>query len=247
MDNTVQQQLTKLLQLQTIDCGLDEITRMRGALPKEVQELEDVLDNLRKRAGYIENELTTLEQHINTRRVHIKDTGELIKKYEAQQTSVRNNREYNAITKEIDLQALEVQLAEKSIKDAYAKIDENKILLDQSQGLIEKQKQVLSEKQGKLQLLIEVSEEEEQKLQIERQQLSKHIEDRLLKLYERIRARAQNHLAVVTVKRESCGGCFSKVPPQKQADIQEQQHIIMCEHCGRVLADVVPLVDPNAC
>lgn len=241
MGNTIEDKLNALLNLQAIDCALDDITNMRGVLPEEVASLENELKNLQVSAQSIEEELATLQQDIDTQRANIKDTSVRIKKYEEQQMNVRNNREYDAITKEIDLQKLEMQLAEKKVKHAYEQIDKQKLIREQHQGLIEKQQQLLADKKDALQVLIDESLEEEQDLHGQRQKLVQHIEESLLKAYERIREKVRNQLAVVTVEREACGGCFSNVPPQKQADIKEKQHIIVCEHCGRILADVVEL------
>ncbi|HAN49679.1 MAG TPA: hypothetical protein DCQ08_01435 [Amoebophilaceae bacterium] len=236
---TIKKKLNALLDLQAIDCQLDDIARMRGALPEEVKDLENELTALQTRSYNTQEELANLEQEIVTRRVSIKSLEALVKKYEEQQMSVRNNREYDAITKEIDLQKLEIQLAEKRIKSAYERIEKQKIELEQYQVFIEKSQQVLADKQEALQALIGESEGEEQKLNEQRRKVTQHVDKQLLKVYERIRKNVRNKLAVVVVKREACGGCFNKVPPQKQADIKEKRSIIVCEYCGRIIADVI--------
>jgi uncharacterized protein len=245
MENTIEKKLNALLELQAIDCALDDITKMRGALPEEVEDLENELTALQTRSHSTQKELDSLEREIVTQRVSIKSLEALVKKYEEQQMSVRNNREYGAITKEIDLQKLEIQLSEKRIKGAYERIENQKSALAQCQVLLEKSQQVLANKQGALQALIGESEEEGRKLHEQRRKVLQHVEESLLRVYERIRKNVRNKLAVVVVKREACGGCFNKVPPQKQADIKEKRNIIVCEHCGRIIADVIapPEVD----
>jgi hypothetical protein len=246
MENTIEIKLNALLDLQAIDCKLDDITKIRGALPEEVEDLENELTGLQTRSKNIQDELSHLKQSIATQRVSIKAIEALVKKYEEQQMNVRNNREYDAIVKEIDLQKLEIQLAEKKIKSAYERIEEKKLELAQCQVFLEKNQQMLTDKQEALQVLIGENEGEELKLHEQRSKVTQHVEAGLLKVYERIRENARNHLAVVVVKREACGGCFNKVPPQKQADIKEKKHIIVCEHCGRIIADVIaPLLEED--
>ena len=239
MENTIENKLNALLDLQAIDCELDDFTKVRGALPEEVEDLENELTALQTRSYNTQEELANLEQEIATRRVSIKSLEALVKKYEEQQMSVRNNREYDAITKEIDLQKLEIQLAEKRIKSAYERIENQKLELEQCQIFIEKSQQVLANKREALQVLMGESEGEEQKLHEQRREVIQRVDKQLFKVYERIRENVRNKLAVVVVKREACGGCFNKVPPQKQADIKEKKNIIVCEHCGRIIADVI--------
>jgi uncharacterized protein len=239
MENAIEKKLNILLDLQAIDCQLDDFTKIRGELPKEVEDLETKLAGLQAHTRNIQEELSSLEQGIATQRVSIKAIEALIKKYEGQQTNVRNNREYGAITKEIELQKLEMQLAEKKIKSAYERIEEKKLALEQGQQLIEKNLEVLANKREALQVLVEESRGEEQKLHEQRTQMTRNVDSDLLRVYDRIRKNVHNKLAVVVVKKEACGGCFNKVPPQKQADIREKKSIMMCEHCGRIIADVI--------
>lgn len=245
MENTIENKLNALLDLQAIDCELDDFTKVRGALPEEVEDLENELTALQTRSYNTQEELANLEQEITTRRVSIKSLEALVKKYEEQQMSVRNNREYDAITKEIDLQKLEIQLAEKRIKSAYERIENQKLELEQCQVFIEKSQQALANKREALQVLMGESEGEEQKLREQRREVIQRVDKQLLKVYERIRENVRNKLAVVVVKREACGGCFNKVPPQKQADIKEKKNIIVCEHCGRIIADVIVLPEED--
>jgi uncharacterized protein len=238
MENAIEKKLNILLDLQMIDCQLDDFIKMRGELPKEVESLEIKLTRLQTHAHNIREEILSLEQGIAAQRVSVKEIEALIKKYEEQQMNVRNNREYGAITKEVELQKLEIQLAEKKIKSAYERIEEKKLALEQSQGSIETYQKVLAGKQEELQILLQESQGEEQKLHEQRVKMTANIDNHLLRVYDRIRANVHNKLAVVVVKKEACGGCFNKVPPQRQADIKEKKSIMMCEHCGRIIADV---------
>eukprot|EP00540_Astrosyne_radiata_P012130 CAMPEP_0116848716 /NCGR_PEP_ID=MMETSP0418-20121206/15163_1 /TAXON_ID=1158023 /ORGANISM="Astrosyne radiata, Strain 13vi08-1A" /LENGTH=221 /DNA_ID=CAMNT_0004480341 /DNA_START=152 /DNA_END=817 /DNA_ORIENTATION=+ len=212
---------------------------MRGELPKEVEKLGEQLASLQVRVHNIQEEISHLEQEIASQRIHIKALEVLVKRYEKQQMNVRNNREYDAITKEIDLQKLELQLAEKKIRDTYGRIEEKKLTLEQIQESIEKDQQVLADKKGALQGVIAESQEEERKLHEQRKSVIRNVDVGLLSMYDRIRKNVHNNLTVVAVCRGACGGCFNEVPPQTKADIQEKKSIIVCEHCGRILADVI--------
>jgi len=238
MEQTAAQKLQHLLKLQSIDSQLDEIRKVRGALPDEVRDLEDEVEGYNTRIENFNKEIEVIEADIEDNRIGIKDAEKLVQKYEEQQMQVRNNREYDAITKEIELQKLEVQILEKKIKEAYEKIEARK---EEIQGTIdardERVKDLESKKQ-ELDVIISESEDEEAKLQKERDKAATHIEERLLNSYNKIRDNARNGLAVVTVKRGACGGCFNITPPQRQVDIREKKKLIVCEHCGRILADV---------
>ncbi|MBO6761442.1 MAG: hypothetical protein JJ909_10810, partial [Roseivirga sp.] len=184
------------------------------------------------------NELSELEANISDHKTQIKNSEALIKKYEEQQMNVRNNREYDAITKEIELQNLEIQISEKRIKEAYVKIDAKKEEISRTQGELDERKKDLDTKKNELEVLTQESEADEQKLLKDREKATKNIEDRLLNSYNKLRNNARNGLAVVPVSRGACGGCFNVVPPQRQADIRDNKKLIVCEHCGRILAEV---------
>jgi len=242
MENTIAKKLDALLGLQAIDCELDEIIQARGVLPDEVLDLKNELTSLQTRSQAIQEEIVHAEQELASCRVSIKDLEATVEKYEEQQMEVRNNREYDAITKEIDLQKLEIQLTERKVTSIHERIAAQKAALDQCNVSIDKQEQILADKQEALQALVEESEGEEQKLQEQRSKVTQRIDAQLLTTYEHIRKNVRNKLAVVVVKQDACGGCFNQIPPQKQADIKEKKDIIVCEHCGRILADVlVPL------
>lgn len=238
MESTVAQKLDALLKLQSIDSELDAIRKVRGALPEEVRDLEDELAGYQTRIDKYNQDLEALEADIQNNKVAIKDAEKLIKKYEEQQMNVRNNREYDAITKEMELQALEIQISEKRIKEAYAKIDNKKAEIDSTSEQAQERKKDLDSKAKELEVITEESKDEEKELLTERENAAKSIEERLYKSYTKIRNNALNGLAVVPVKRGACGGCFNIVPPQRQADIRERKKIIVCEHCGRIFAGV---------
>ena len=242
----VAQKLESLLKLQSIDSELDEIKKVRGDLPEEVRDLEDELIGFETRISKFQKELALFEEEITNRKLAIKDAEKLIKKYEDQQSNVRNNREYDAISKEIELQQLEIQISEKKIKEAQFKIEQKKKDIKQLENTLEERGKDLANKKAELNVIIAESQEEEGKLDKERAAAATHIEDRLLYSYNRLRNNAINGLAVVLVKRGACGGCFNTVPPQRQADIKEKKKLIVCEHCGRILAGVDNGVLENA-
>lgn len=238
MENNVAKKLDALVKLQKIDSKLDSILKVRGALPDEVRDLEDEIAGYQTRLENINNEIKDCEQEIADKKLTIKECQKLIKKYEDQQMNVRNNREYDAITKEMELQELEIQISEKKIKEAQAKIEGKNSDIEEVTEIMNEREKDLASKKGELSTLTAESEEEEQKLLKDKQKAEKSVEDRLLNSYKKIVANARNGLGVVSVKRGACGGCFNVVPPQRQADIREKKKIIVCEHCGRILADV---------
>ena len=238
MESTVASKLEALMKLQQIDSQLDEIRRVRGDLPEEVRDLEDEIAGYQVRVSKFDEEIERLNHTIAARKQAIKDSEGLIRKYEEQQSNVRNNREYDAITKEIELQRLEIQISEKKIKEAHYQIDQKHHEIAGTKQKLEERQKDLDSKTGELNVIVSESEEEERKLVQDREEALKHIEDRLLNAYSRIRQNVRNGLAVVTVKRDACGGCFNTVPPQRQSDIASHKKIIVCEHCGRIFADV---------
>lgn len=238
MENTVAKKLDNLVKLQSIDSKLDELIKVRGALPEEVMDLEDEIAGYQTRVDKQNQELADMEAAIDNNKVAIKDAEKLIKKYEEQQMNVRNNREYDAITKEVELQNLEIQILEKRIKEAYDKIDLKKEEIEVTKTTLSERSKDLDSKKGELEVITQESEADEKKFLKDREKASKNIEERIFKSYDKVRNNMRNGLAVVSVKRGACGGCFNIVPPQKQAEIREQKKIIVCEHCGRIMADV---------
>ena len=245
MESTVSQKLEALSSLQEVDSNLDELKKVRGALPDEVMDLEDEIAGLETRIHNFDKEVKDLEKKIADHRTGIKDSEKLIKKYEEQQMNVRNNREYDAITKEIELQQLEIQIFEKKIKEAYIAIDEKKERAGSTQEVVDTRLSDLQNKKDELEQIINESEEEEKKLLKERENAAKKVDERIFKSYERIRTNVRNGLAVVPVKRGACGGCFNVVPPQKQAEIREKKKLIVCEHCGRIFSHVEWVEEPE--
>jgi hypothetical protein len=241
----IAEKLEALTKLQKIDSKIDSIKKVRGALPDEVRDLEDEIAGYETRLNKFQEENAAFEQEIEDKKAAIKTSEALIKKYEEQQMNVRNNREYDAITKEMELQSLEIQVAEKRIKEAYFRIDEKKEEVDTTKAKAKERGGDLKAKKDELNSLLTESEADEAKLDKERKRASKSIEERLLLAYNKLRTNARNGLAVVNVKRGACGGCFNVVPPQRQADIKEKKKIIVCEHCGRVLAgvEIEPIVE----
>jgi hypothetical protein len=238
MEITIAQKLEALLKLQQIDSKLDEIKKVRGDLPEEVRDLEDEIAGYETRISKFTKEISTLEEEISRNKQAKKDSEKLIAKYKDQQMNVRNNREYDAISKEIELQTLEMELADKKSNEANVKISRKNEEIDGVRSVMDDRKKDLQNKKNELDQLTKESQNEEDDLISERDQASTHIEDRLLKSYNKIRSNAINGLAVVMVRRGACGGCFNSIPPQRQAEIREKKKIIVCEHCGRILADV---------
>lgn len=238
MELTVAQKLDALLNLQSIDSELDEIKKLRGDLPDEVRDLEDEVIGFETRISKFKKEVDALEAEINGYRLNKKDAEKLIQKYKDQQMNVRNNREYDAISKELELQELEIQLADKRIKEADFKIRNKSLEIADVESAMNGRKKDLEVKRKELDVLVAESQEEEKGLVGKRDNAALDVEERLVNAYNRIRSNAINGLAVVMVRRGACGGCFNIVPPQRQADIKDKKKIIVCEHCGRILADV---------
>jgi hypothetical protein len=239
MENqSVAQKLEALVKLQSIDSKLDELKKLRGDLPDEVQDLEDELEGYKTRLQRLQGELKEIEDGIKKSKEGIKESEKNIKKYTDQQKNVRNNREYDAITKEIELQELEQQILEKKIKEGKENIDLKKEEIAKTDELIAGRGGDLELKKKELQDLLAESEEEEKKLGVEREKAAKKIEEKLLKYYERLRSSLSNGLAVVRVVRGAAEGCNIVIPPQKIAEIREKKKLVIDEHSGRILADV---------
>lgn len=237
-DNVVEQKLSALYELQKIHSSLDRIHTVRGELPLEVEDLEDEIEGLRTRKEKLEEEVKELEFSIGEKRNAILSSGELMKKYEGQQQKVRNNREFDSLSKEIEFQSLEIQLAEKRIKEFQFSLANKKEILEESAAVLEGREKDLELKKSELDSITSETEKEEKDLIKKAEKAEKEIDERLITAYKRIRGNAKNGLAVVAVDRDACGGCFNKIPPQRQLDIKTHKKIIVCEHCGRILVDV---------
>jgi predicted nucleic acid-binding Zn-ribbon protein len=236
-DISVEQKLKTLFELQIIDSKIDKIRTVRGELPLEVRDLEDIVTGLETRMNNLTEELKAMEDGITDKKNVMKEAQALIKKYEAQQGKVRNNREYDAITKEIEFQNLEIQLSEKRIKEFKANIVAKKEIIEQSEEELKDRQKDLKLKKKELDEIVAETEKEEESLLKKSKNSESMIEDRLLNAYKRIRGNVMNGLGVVTVQRDACGGCFNKIPPQRQLDIRTHKKVIVCEHCGRILVD----------
>ncbi len=237
LDSDVENKLRALYLLQTIDSNIDKIRTVRGELPLEVADLEDEVAGLETRVKNFNEEIEKLDEDISNKKNTIKDAASLVKKYESQQSKVRNNREYDSITKEIEFQKLESQLSEKRIKEYKVQITAKKEMIKAAEEEFNDRKKVLKAKKDELDDIIAETQKEEEQLIKRSKQAESQIEDRLLNAYKRIRTNAKNGLAVVAIERDACGGCFNKIPPQRQLDIKMHKKIIVCEHCGRVLVD----------
>ncbi|MFC2120758.1 zinc ribbon domain-containing protein [Bacteroidota bacterium] len=236
-DLTVEDKLKALFELQKVDSEVDKIRVLRGELPLEVQDLEDELAGLETRISNYNNEIIDLESSISKRKNEIKDSETLIKKYESQQDNVRNNREFDSLSKEIEFQSLEIQLSEKKIKESMSLLADKQSLASDAKIIFEERQSDLNIKKSELDEIILDTKKEEDDLSGKSNEVLDRIEERLSSAYKRIRKNARNGLAVVTVQRNACGGCFNKIPPQRQLDIASRKKIIVCEYCGRILVD----------
>jgi predicted nucleic acid-binding Zn-ribbon protein len=234
---SVEQKLVALYSLQQIDSQVDKIRIIRGELPLEVQDLEDEIIGLETRTENFKDETVALEKSVKEKQASIKESQNLIKRYEEQQNNVRNNREYDSLSKEIEFQNLEIQLAEKRIKEYKQSLEQKSKEIEEAQRVLEERQSDLELKRKELEDIVTETDKEEKMLIDRSNENQKYIEERLLKAYKRIRKNARNGLAVVQVERDACGGCFSKIPPQRQLDIRMHKKIIVCEYCGRILVD----------
>lgn len=239
MENqSIAQKLEALVKLQYIDTKLDELKKLRGDLPDEVQDLSDEIVGYNTRLTRFEEQLKEIEDGNKKYKEGIKEAEKLIKKYTEQQKNVRNNREFDAITKEIELQELEIQLCEKKIKEGKESITQKKDEIEKTNTLIKERGEHLDIKKKELDDILAESHEEEKRLMTEREKACQKIEEKLLKYYERLRGSLSNGLAVVRVVRGAAEGCNIVIPPQKIAEIREKKKIVIDEHSGRILADV---------
>jgi len=234
---SVEEKLRALYELQIVVSDIDKIKTLRGELPLEVQDLEDDITGLKTRLENLDDEIKNLDTAINNKKIAIKDSEALIAKYTEQQNNVRNNREFDSLSKEIEFQTLEIELSEKRIKEFTAEMKEKKEVMESSKTLLEEREEDLTRKNGELQEITEETQIEEEKLKSKSEKIETFIESRLLTAFKRIRKNARNGLAVVTIQRSACGGCFNKIPPQRQLDIANHKKIIVCEYCGRILVD----------
>ena len=236
-DFTIADRLIALYNLQQIDTQIDKIRIVRGELPLEVEDLEDEIAGLETRVGNYQDDIAEIETKSSEFKNTIKDSETQIQKYKKQQDNVRNNREFDSLNKEIEFQELEIQLSEKKIKEFGKKLDIKKESVENFKVELTERQKDLEAKKGELDEIVNETEKDEKILLKQSESNQKKIEDRLLAAYTRIRTNARNGLAVVKVERDACGGCFNKIPPQRQLDIKMRKKIIVCEYCGRILVD----------
>ena len=237
MEMPVEERLKTLYQLQATLSGIDEKRALRGELPLEVQDLEDEIEGLTTRIEKIQADINEFERAVSQKKGEIETAKASVERYKTQLDEVKNNREYDTLSKEIEYQTLEIELCNKKIKEANFKIEEKKAELAQNQEVIEDRRQALDVKKSELDEIMEETRAEEDKLKQKVKELEVKIEPRLLASFKRIRKNARNGLGIVYVQRDACGGCFNKIPPQRQLDIKMHKKIIVCEYCGRILID----------
>ncbi|MGP1480891.1 MAG: zinc ribbon domain-containing protein [Hoylesella enoeca] len=236
-DLSVEEKLKTLYQLQTTLSSIDEKKALRGELPLEVQDLEDEIAGLTTRVDKIGNEIKEFQTAVSQKKAEINQAQASVDRYKSQLDEVKNNREYDTLSKEIEFQSLEIELCNKKIKDAVVKIAERERDLANVQEQIAARADDLEQKRNELNEIMQETREEEEKLKDKAKVLETKIEPRLLNSFKRIRKNVRNGLGIVYVQRDACGGCFNKIPPQRQLDIKMHKKIIVCEYCGRILVD----------
>ena len=236
-DLTVEEKLETLYKLQTTLSAIDEKRALRGELPLEVQDLEDEIAGLTTRVEKIKDEIEDFQQAVTQKKAEIAAAQISVKKYNEQLDDVQNNREYDTLRHEIEFQTLEIELCNKKIREAATKVEERKSDLKRAEEQIDDRKQALEEKKNELDEIIEETRAEEERLRDKAKDLEMKVEPRLLTSFKRIRKNARNGLGIVYVQRDACGGCFNKIPPQRQLDIKMHKKIIVCEYCGRIMID----------
>ncbi len=236
-DLTVEERLKALYQLQTTLSKIDEIKTLRGELPLEVQDLEDEIEGLKTRVERIAADIADLKKSVAAEKNNIEKSKSSIAKYQEQQDNVSNNRQFDLLTKEIEYQTLEVQLSEKKIREGNEALQQKQADYDNANRDIEERENDLQDKKAELEDIISETKQEEETLRAKAKELETKIEPRLLQSFKRIRKNSRNGLGIVYVQRDSCGGCFNHIPPQRQLDVRSHKKIIVCEYCGRILID----------
>ena len=236
-DLSVEEKLKTLYQLQSALSAIDEKKALRGELPLEVQDLEDEIEGLTTRIEKIKNEISEFQKAISQKKGEIADAEASVARYKSQLDDVKNNREYDTLSKEIEFQTLEIELCNKKIREANTRIQEKQNELVLNEEVIKEREGDLEVKKNELDEIMQESRAEEEKLKEKVKDLESKIESRLLTSFKRIRKNARNGLGVVYVQRDACGGCFNKIPPQRQLDIKMHKKVIVCEYCGRIMID----------
>ncbi len=236
-DMSVEQKLKNLYQLQTMLSEIDRIKILRGELPLEVQDLEDEIEGLTHRIGRYNEEIDVMREDIAAKKAKINEAQAAVERYRAQLDDVKNNREYDMLSKEIEFQSLEVELQNKKINEAQRAIDVHRADIENAKRQLEDRRADLDMKKSELDEIVSETKAEEEKLREKSHNLEQTIEPRLLSAFKRIRKNSRNGLGIVYVQRGACGGCFNKIPPQRQLDIRMRKKIIVCEYCGRIMID----------
>lgn len=236
-DLSVEERLKALYQLQTTLSAIDEERALRGELPLEVQDLEDEIAGLTTRVEKIKNDIKDFEDAVRQKKAEIAEAQASVERYKSQLNDVKNNREYDTLSKEIEFQTLEIELCNKKIREANTKVEEKTADLKAAEEQIVDRRQALEEKKNELDEIMDETRAEEERLKEKAKEFEVKIEPRLLASFKRIRKNARNGLGIVYVQRDACGGCFNKIPPQRQLDIKMHKKIIVCEYCGRILID----------
>ena len=236
---TVEERLRALYDLQLIDSRVDEIRNVRGELPLEVRDLEDDVEGFKNRVEKLEHSLAEIENQIKSKKILIEESTGLIKKYAEQQKNVRNNREFNSLTKEVEFQELEIQLAEKHIKEFNAQIEQKNVVITSTKERLEERETHLKHKKADLDDILAETEKEEKLLLAKSEDYKKNIDERLVKAYTKIRTNVKNGLAIVPIERGASGGSYFTIPPQVQMEIASRKKIITDEHSGRILVDAL--------
>lgn len=232
---SMEEKLRTLYKIQQADTAIDKIHLLRGELPLEVQDLEDDIAGLDTRIANTQNEIKDAEKYISDLKAKIEECKVLVEKYEEQSKKVMNNREYESITRQIEFQQLEQEASEKHIRETNLLLAEKSELLEETRKQLAGRQIDLDNKKAELEQIITETAKEEEQLEAHKEDLAKKLDERMYVAYNRVRNNCKNHLAVVTVKRGACGGCFNQIPPQRQLDIAQNKKIIICEYCGRIL------------
>ena len=237
LSTSAKDRLKLLYKLQVIDADIDGVRIVRGELPKEIENLEKEVTDLNNKVEKSNDELNAIEEEQISSKETIKEAKSLIKKYKKQLDNIKNNREFTSLTKEVEFQTLEIELAEKKIKDSDFRLDNQNDIVKLIKADRKDKNTELKLKQDELDSIVKETEKDEKSLLRKSTNAQKSIDENLLSIYQRIRDKVQNGMAVVSIERNACGGCFNTIPPQKQLDISMHKDIVFCEHCGRILVD----------
>ena len=242
---SVEERLKKLYSLQSLLTQIDRIHQVRGELPEEVKKLDDTVIGLNRRVANYQGEITELRSRLVALKGKIEQKQQLIARYKEQLDNVRNNHEFDSLTKEVEYESLQITLAEKNINETERAIENREADIKRTEEEIADQMHILNEKKAALETIVTETRAEEEKLLIQAKALEEFVDERTLKAFKRIRSNARNGLGIVTVDRSACGGCFNRIPPQRQIEIRMHKKVIVCEYCGRILIDPALVEEEN--